>query len=120
MGNGDIRLVKSINSLDFPKAVILGNHDRGTDLDGHQLIAQNNLLGKNNCAWSCKEFPQFPIAIVGGRPCSAGGGDYLSTQMQSVYGHVAIETSVNRIVDSLSYEDYSESKKSNKIDIVMK
>ena len=27
---------------------------------------------------------------------------------------------VNRIVDSLSYEDFSESKKSNKIDIVMK
>ncbi len=100
LGDGDLKLIKSIKSLPFPIAVILGNHDRGVDIYGTQLEAQISLLGSNDCSWKVLNWSQPKISIVGGRPCSAGGGFYLSNQMKSVYGPVPIEESVKRIVNS--------------------
>ncbi len=97
LSNGDIRIIKEIKKIPFPTAVILGNHDRGTDLNGSQLKAQLTLLGDKNVGWSYVNWQRPPISIIGARPCSAGGGYFLSQQMKSVYGEVTIAESTERI-----------------------
>ncbi len=100
LSEGDLRLVKSISQLPFPKAVILGNHDRGKDLTGFVLESQLRLLGDIHCGWNSIVWPEFPLAILGARPCSAGGGFHLSTAVEAVYGPLTITQSVDQIVQA--------------------
>ena len=51
LGEADLKLVKSIRALNLPKAIILGNHDRGMDRTGEVLKQQLNLLGDLHCGW---------------------------------------------------------------------
>ena len=98
LSDGDLRIVKSVNQLRIPKAVMLGNHDRGNDLSGELLNAQIRLLGNNHCGWGLRDWTSPSLAVVGGRPCSPGGGFYLSPAVKSVFGPVTLEQSVERIV----------------------
>ena len=100
LGNGEIRLIKEIKEIKIPTAVVLGNHDRGNDFSGYQLKSQIDLLGEKDCSWSRKIWSSPPLVIVGARPCSAGGGYYLSPQMRAVFGPVSLSESIERIVDS--------------------
>ncbi|WP_072013151.1 TIGR04168 family protein [Prochlorococcus marinus] len=102
LGDADLKLVKLISSLPIPTAVILGNHDRGKDLDGSKLKAQISLLANKNCAWDKSNWNNPLVSVVGARPCSAGGGYYLSPQMKAVFGHVSLDESVRRIVKAAS------------------
>ena len=100
LGDGDIRFVKAINEIEIPTAVILGNHDRGSDMSGSQLKCQLDLLGDKNCAWGLRVWERPLISVVGARPCSAGGGYFLSPQMKSVFGDVSLHESSERICNA--------------------
>ncbi len=100
LGNGEIRHVKAIKEITIPTAVVLGNHDRGTDNSGYQLKTQMQLLGDKDCSWSRRIWSSLPVVIVGGRPCSAGGGYFLSNQIRAVFGPVSLEESIERICSS--------------------
>tara|TARA_Y100001968_G_scaffold333907_1_gene400912 strand:+ start:36087 stop:36776 length:690 start_codon:yes stop_codon:yes gene_type:complete len=86
--------------LPFPTAVMLGNHDRGYDKTGEILKKKFLLLGQTNIAWNLIEWPNFPISIVGARPCSPGGGFYLASELSGVFGDISLEESSRRIVEA--------------------
>ena len=98
IGEGDFKLIKAIKNIPLPKAIILGNHDRGHDPSGEVLRAQLNLLGDIHCAWSLRQWDKPSLAVVGARPCSAGGGFFLSKAVQAVYGPLTVAESASRIV----------------------
>ncbi len=100
LANGDISFVKAIKTIPIPKAVILGNHDHGNDRTGSLLKAQLNLLGDIDCSWRFQEWINPSFSVVGARPCSSGGGFYISKEVQSVFGKVTLEDSVERIVSA--------------------
>ena len=78
--------------------MILGNHDRGRDRSGGVLRQQLALLEGVDCAWDRLALAHLPLSIVGGRPCSSGGGYQLSKAVQAVYGPVTLQQSAERIV----------------------
>jgi len=98
LGEADLRIVKAIKNLPLPTAVILGNHDRGHDRTGELLRFQLNLLGDIHCGWSLRKWHSPYIAVVGARPCSAGGGFHLSAEVQGAFGQITLQESVKRIV----------------------
>ncbi|CAI8425080.1 MAG: 3',5'-cyclic adenosine monophosphate phosphodiesterase CpdA [Cyanobium sp. ARS6] len=100
LSDGDLRLVKSITQLSLPVAVLLGNHDRGRDRSGGLLQQQITMLGDRHCSWKLREWSQPELAVVGARPCSAGGGFHLSKAVQAVFGPVTETQSAGWIVDA--------------------
>ncbi len=100
LGDGDLRTVKAINKISIPTAVILGNHDRGNDNSGVQLRSQISLLGEKDCSWRLCKWQNPLVSVVGARPCSAGGGYFLSQQMKAAFGHISLDESVRRIVNA--------------------
>ncbi len=99
ISDGDIKIVKKINLLSIPSYVILGNHDRGKDKTGETLIKQIRLLKEKYCAWDLKIFNNN-INILGGRPCSSGGGYFISKEVLAVYGPITENDSEKKIIDS--------------------
>ena len=97
ISDGNIRFIKKINSIEIPTFVILGNHDRGKDRTGETLLKQIRLLQEKYCAWDLKIF-QNQLSILSARPCSSGGGYYLSDEVRGVYGPITEEESVNKIL----------------------
>ncbi|KAL7093342.1 hypothetical protein ACP275_11G035200 [Erythranthe tilingii] len=77
-GNENVDLVRSISNLDFPKAIILGNHDAWRtqkfstkEKDGVQLQLES--LGDEHVGYRRMDFPNLKLSVVGGRPFSCGG-----------------------------------------------
>ncbi len=97
LGESDIDLIRSIKELQIPTAVILGNHDRGNDKNGILLKKQLELLGELHCGWRKRSWSRPNLSVIGARPCSSGGGFYISPEVESVYGPISIEESVKRI-----------------------
>ena len=79
--------------------MILGNHDRGKDSSGEILLKQIRVLQEKNCAWDLKIFNN-QLNILSARPCSSGGGYYLSNEVKAVYGPISEQESVNKILKS--------------------
>ncbi len=100
LSEGDLRIVKLIRELSIPTAVILGNHDRGSDHTGYLLQTQLNLLGELHCGWSLRDWNTPKLSVVGARPCSAGGGFHLSRAVQAVFGQMTMNESADRIVSA--------------------
>ncbi|MAN18515.1 MAG: TIGR04168 family protein [Synechococcus sp. EAC657] len=100
LSDGDLRLVKRITQLALPVAVLLGNHDRGRDRSGALLQQQITMLGERHCPWSLRQWENPQLAVVGARPCSAGGGFHLSQAVQAVFGPVTEQESADRIVSA--------------------
>ena len=99
-GDGDIGILKNIKNLTIPKAVILGNHDHGHDKTGSILKAQIDLLGDIDCSWKFRNWDQPNISLIGARPCSPGGGFYISPEVKAVFGEKSLEDSVDLIVSA--------------------
>ena len=97
LSEGDLKLVKAIQQLPLPTAVILGNHDHGRDHSGAVLRRQLTLLGDRHCGWSLRQWQFPPIAVVGARPCSAGGGFQLAKAVQAIFGPMSASESADRI-----------------------
>ncbi len=79
--------------------MILGNHDRGKDKTGETLLKQMKILKDKYCAWDLKIFNN-KINILFGRPCSSGGGYYLSKEVLAIYGPINEDESVKKIINS--------------------
>ena len=77
--------------------MILGNHDRGKDASGERLLKRIRVLQEKYCAWDLRIFNN-QINILSARPCSSGGGYYLSSEVKGVYGPISEEESVNKII----------------------
>ena len=88
-GNEAVEVVRRIAAVKLPKVAVMGNHDayysasnKGikncpydrTQEDWVQL--QMDLLGEAHIGFSKKEFPQFNLTVVGGRPFSWGGSKW--------------------------------------------
>ncbi|KAI4344252.1 hypothetical protein L6164_011499 [Bauhinia variegata] len=102
-GDENVELVKNVANLDFPKAVILGNHDSwftrkfsGSKKDGVQL--QLECLGEEHVAYQRLDFPLIKVSVVGGRPFSCGGQQLFRKKLLSArYGVEDMEGSAKRI-----------------------
>ena len=60
------------------------------------------MLGELDCSWRMRNWSSPPVAIIGCRPCSSGGGFHLSEAVRSVFGPVTEQESANRIVQAAS------------------
>ena len=98
ISEGKIRIIKEINRLEITSYVILGNHDRGNDKTGETLLKQIRLLKGKFCGWKLNIFKN-KINIVGARPCSSGGGYYLSKEVLGLYGPLTEEESARKIIN---------------------
>lgn len=88
-GNEAVDVVRRIAAVDLPKAAILGNHDayysasnkgiKNCPYDREKedwVQLQMDLLGDDHIGFGKREFPQFDITVVGGRPFSWGGSKW--------------------------------------------
>ncbi|MGF1460300.1 MAG: metallophosphoesterase family protein [Leptolyngbyaceae cyanobacterium] len=82
-GNEAVDVVKSIASLNLPKAAIFGNHDAWYtatpwgrkkcpyDRETEDWVQrQMDLLGSADVSYCHKDFPEFGLTVVGARPFS--------------------------------------------------
>lgn len=85
-GNESVEVVRTIASLDLPKAAIMGNHDAwytASDWGRKQcpydrtkedrVQQQLDLLGDVHVGYSKLDFPALNLSVVGSRPFSWGG-----------------------------------------------
>jgi uncharacterized protein (TIGR04168 family) len=88
-GNESLGVVQQVAALALPKAVVLGNHDAwytATDWGRRQcpydrqtedrFQAQLAVLADLHVGYGGREFPDLGVTVVGGRPCSWGGGEW--------------------------------------------
>ncbi|XP_062078328.1 uncharacterized protein LOC133782899 [Humulus lupulus] len=102
-GEENVALVQSLANLEFPKAVILGNHDAwytqrfsGKKKDGVQRQLES--LGDAHVAYQCVDFPLVKLSVVGGRPFSCGGEKLFRKKLLSArYGVEDMDRSAKRI-----------------------
>ena len=97
ISDGSVKIIKKINKIKIPSFVILGNHDRGKDSTGETLLKQIRVLGDKYCAWDLKVFNN-QINLLFARPCSSGGGYYLSNEVKAVYGPLSEQDSIKKII----------------------
>ena len=97
LSEGDIGLLKLIVKIPIPIFVILGNHDRGKDGTGDLLKTQLNILGEKHCCWGLGKWGISDISVLGARPCSSGGGYFLSREVKGAFGDISLEESARLI-----------------------
>jgi len=86
LGNEAVGIARAIAALDWPKAIVLGNHDAWYTAThwGRQKCPYNreredrvrqqlDLLGDAHIGYGKRDFPQLQLSVVGGRPFSWGG-----------------------------------------------
>jgi len=97
LSDGQQRIPALLRQLPLPVACVLGNHDAGKDDSGRTLQRQIDLLGELHCGWALRRLDQPELAVVGGRPGTAGGGFHLSRAAQAAFGPVSLQESADRI-----------------------
>ena len=97
LSGGDQLIAARLGRLKLPMACVLGNHDAGRDASGRTLQRQLSLLGDRHCGWGLRCLDPPGLAVVGGRPASAGGGFRLNPGALAVFGPVTMQESVDRI-----------------------
>jgi uncharacterized protein (TIGR04168 family) len=88
-GNEDVLIAQIVAELELPKAVMLGNHDAWFSATSwgqsqcpydrtqeDRVQAQIEILGESYVGYGQCSFPQFNLAVVGGRPFSWGGDQW--------------------------------------------
>ncbi|MFM7674207.1 MAG: TIGR04168 family protein [Synechococcus sp.] len=95
--DGRARIPRLLRQLELPLACILGNHDSGRDPSGRTLQRQLDLLGELHCGWRLRQLQPPGLAVVGGRPGSAGGGFQISRAVRAVWGPQELQESAGRI-----------------------
>ena len=103
LSDGKPRIPALLRRLPVPTACVLGNHDTGRDASGRTLQRQLDGLGPLHCGWGLRQFDA--LAVVGGRPGTAGGGFHLSAAVRAVYGPVTLEASAARIAAAAALAD---------------
>jgi uncharacterized protein (TIGR04168 family) len=103
LSDGKPRIPALLRRLAVPTACVLGNHDTGRDDSGRTLQRQIDGLGPLHCGWGLRQLPG--LAVVGGRPGTAGGGFHLSAAVRAVYGPLSLEASAARITAAAARAD---------------
>jgi uncharacterized protein (TIGR04168 family) len=103
LSDGHPRIPSLLRRLTVPTACVLGNHDTGRDDSGRTLQRQLVGLGPLHCGWGLRQFDG--VAVVGGRPGTAGGGFHLSHAVRAVYGPHTLEASAARITAAAAQAD---------------
>ncbi|KAL2338490.1 hypothetical protein Fmac_012936 [Flemingia macrophylla] len=103
-GDENVEVVQSVASLEFAKAVILGNHDAWftKQLSGSEekdkVQLQLECLGKEHVGYQRSDFPMIKVSVVGGRPFSCGGKPLFRKKLLSArYGVKDMDESAKRI-----------------------
>ena len=97
LSDGQLRIPARLAALPLPVACILGNHDAGRDASGRTLQRQLDALGDCHCGWDLRELRPPGLAVVGGRPASAGGGFHQSKAALAAFGPLSLHDSASRI-----------------------
>lgn len=118
-GNEDVPLTRSIAELDFPKAVILGNHDSWYTAtpwgqkkspfpkSQDRVQMQLDILGNTHVGYGCLDFPSLELSVVGARPFSWGGSEWKETDFYArYYGVGCMEESTKRICEAIDRAEY--------------
>ena len=119
-GNESVEVVRSIASLDIPKAAIFGNHDAwytATDwgrkrcpYDRHQenrVQQQIDILGPIQVGFSKLDFPHLNLSVVGSRPFSWGGPEWKYGDFYREYYQVnSFTESTERIIEAVQKTAY--------------
>lgn len=120
-GNEAVDVVKSIASLNLPKAAIFGNHDAWYtatpwgrkkcpyDRETEDWVQrQMDLLGSADVSYCHKDFPEFGLTVVGARPFSWGGSEWkYSSFYRDRYGVHNFDESLSRMqqaIDAATYD----------------
>ncbi|MEM6519852.1 MAG: TIGR04168 family protein [Cyanobacteria bacterium P01_D01_bin.71] len=114
-GNEAVDVVRSIATLDLPKAAIFGNHDawytatpwgrkkcpyNRQSEDWVQL--QIDCLGPADVSYSKRDFPELEITVIGGRPFSWGGSEWKHASFyRDRYGVHSFDESIDRIKQAI-------------------
>lgn len=120
-GNESVGVVRTIASLDIPKAAIMGNHDAWYTATewGRQRCPydraqedrvqdQLDLLGEAHVGYSKLDFPQFNLTVVGGRPFSWGGDIWRNADFYTErYGVNDFTQSTDRIMAAVNDAAYN-------------
>lgn len=88
-GNEAVEVVRRVAAVNLPKVAVMGNHDAyySASNKGIQncpydrtredwVQKQLDLLGEAHIGFSKREFPQFGLSVIGGRPFSWGGSKW--------------------------------------------
>ncbi|MBD1215705.1 MAG: TIGR04168 family protein [Dolichospermum circinale Clear-D4] len=114
-GNESVEVVKTIASLDIPKAAVMGNHDAwysATEWGRKKcpydrtkedwVQKQLDLLGSVQVGYSKLDFPQWNLTVVGGRPFTWGGPEWRFAEIcQERYGVSSLDDSADKIVKAV-------------------
>ncbi|MFM6309144.1 MAG: TIGR04168 family protein, partial [Dolichospermum sp.] len=114
-GNESVEVVKTIASLDIPKAAVMGNHDAwysATEWGRKKcpydrtkedwVQKQLDLLGAVQVGYGKLDFPQWNLTVVGGRPFTWGGPEWRFAQIcQERYGVSSLDDSADKIVNAV-------------------
>ena len=114
-GNESVEVVKTIASLDIPKAAVMGNHDAwysATEWGRKKcpydrtkedwVQKQLDLLGAVHVGYSKLDFPQWNLTVVGGRPFTWGGPEWRFAEIcQERYGVSSLDDSADKIVNAV-------------------
>ena len=115
-GNESVDIVRTIASLDMPKAAILGNHDAWYSASDwgrkrcpydrereDRVQEQLDLLRETHVGYGKLDFPDLHLTVVGSRPFSWGGEAWKNSQFyQERFGVKNFEESTARIVAAAS------------------
>ncbi|KAJ8479923.1 hypothetical protein OPV22_023650 [Ensete ventricosum] len=105
-GNENVELVRSISSLKFPKAAILGNHDCWTtqkfsEEKTDRVHLQLECFGDEHVGYCRLDFPMLKLCVLGGRPFSCGGDRLFRPKLlSSRYGVNDMEQSAKKIYEA--------------------
>ncbi|XWS17758.1 hypothetical protein CRYUN_Cryun33cG0095100 [Craigia yunnanensis] len=105
-GNENVELVQNVSALNFPKAVILGNHDcwstqQFSEKRTDRVQLQLECLGQDHVGYKRLDFPLLKLSIVGGRPFSCGGQQLFRKRLlSSRYGVQDMDGSAKRIYEA--------------------
>nr|XP_009380800.1 PREDICTED: uncharacterized protein LOC103969096 [Musa acuminata subsp. malaccensis] len=105
-GNENVELVRSISSLKFPKAAILGNHDCWTtqkfsEKKTDRVHLQLECFGDEHVGYCNLDFPMLKLCVLGGRPFSCGGDRLFRPKLlSSRYGVNDMEQSAKKIYEA--------------------
>ncbi|TYI25522.1 hypothetical protein ES332_A05G055500v1 [Gossypium tomentosum] len=102
----NLELVQDVAALNFPKAVILGNHDswstqQFSSKKKDRVQLQLECLGQEHVGYKRLDFPLLKLSIVGGWPFSCGGQQIFRKRLLSArYGIQDMEGSAKRIYEA--------------------
>ncbi|MEM1366493.1 MAG: TIGR04168 family protein [Cyanobacteria bacterium P01_H01_bin.15] len=113
-GNESLTVVSQVAALPLPKAVVLGNHDawytatpwgqKKAPYDRScedRVQRQIDLLGTAHVGYAARDFPNFNLAVVGGRPFSWGGPKWQNRDFyQERFGVNGFSESATQIVNA--------------------